>query len=352
MLAAAVLVCLAGRAQNTTSALVFDTYEWDFGTLREVDGKVSHRFTFTNTGTEPAVVTRIRVDCGCTAVDYSREPVLPGGQGMVDVVFDPERYSGRFSKSVTVYSSGGNRNLLTVKGSVIGRPRTVEEDYPFEVAGGVRAEAMHAAFGYVENGAAKSVAVGMANTSDHTVALAVTPVYGSGKLRIAAPERLAPGEKGLVTFTYDLTEGGEAYGLLTDRVLVSVDGEQAGLPFTANAIAVDDFSGMDAARAARCEVSPMNRDFGDVQPGSVLEVEVVLSNVGQSDLIIRSVSLRRDTSCPLEPGTVIAPGAALSVPVTLTVSEEAYGRVAGGMSFVVNDPMRPFREVRLGAEAY
>ena len=172
LLTAALLVCAAGWAQNSISALVFDEYEWDFGTLREVDGPVSHLFSFTNTGTGAAVITRIKVDCACTAVDYSREPVKPGGRGSVEVVFDPANYSGKFSKSVTVYSNG-NRNLLTVKGTVIGRPRSVEEEYPFALAGGVRAEAMHVAFGYVENGSAESVAVGVVNTGETETVLSV-----------------------------------------------------------------------------------------------------------------------------------------------------------------------------------
>ena len=45
LLTAALLVCAAGWAQNSISALVFDEYEWDFGTLREVDGPVSHSFS-------------------------------------------------------------------------------------------------------------------------------------------------------------------------------------------------------------------------------------------------------------------------------------------------------------------
>ena len=57
LLTAALLVCAAGWAQNSISALVFDEYEWDFGTLREVDGPVSHLFSFTNTGTGAAVIT-------------------------------------------------------------------------------------------------------------------------------------------------------------------------------------------------------------------------------------------------------------------------------------------------------
>ncbi len=350
-LATTLLACVAGRAQNSTSALVFDEYEWDFGTLREVDGKVEHEFVFTNTGAAAAVITRIAVDCGCTAVDYSREPVRPGESGSVTVVFDPENYSGGFSKGIAVYSNGG-RNLLRVKGSVIGRPRGVEEAYPFALTGGLRAETLHVAFGYVENGSVRSVAVGIVNTSRNEVPLVVRSAGGSGRLKIAAPQRLAPGEKGLVTFAFDLSEGDAVYGPLAERIYFSVAAEESGLPFTVHAVAVDDFGGKEKAGAARCEVSPMYRHFGSVAPGEDRTLDVRITNGGRSDLIVRSVSLRRGTECPLEAGTVVRPGASLTVPVTLKIGEEAYGPVAGGVSFVVNDPERPFREVRVGAEVY
>ena len=63
-LTAALLACAAGWAQNSISALVFDEYEWDFGTLREVDGPVSHLFSYTNNGKCSTVITLIKVDCG------------------------------------------------------------------------------------------------------------------------------------------------------------------------------------------------------------------------------------------------------------------------------------------------
>ena len=127
----------AAWAQNSTSTLVFDTCEWDFGTFREEEGKVSHTFTFTNTGRYPVVIEQVKADCGCTAVNYDRAPVRPGGTGTIEVVFDPDRFAGRFTKGVTVFSDGGrNRNLLKVTGTVIGRPLTVEERYPFPLAEG------------------------------------------------------------------------------------------------------------------------------------------------------------------------------------------------------------------------
>ena len=39
----------ASDAQTKKSPIVFDAYEWDFGTIEAAEGTVSHTFTFTNT---------------------------------------------------------------------------------------------------------------------------------------------------------------------------------------------------------------------------------------------------------------------------------------------------------------
>lgn len=353
LLLSALTAALGAYAQNAASTLLFDHCEWDLGTLREEDGKVSHVFTFTNTASSAVVIERIKADCGCTAVNYSREPVMPGKKGTIEIVFDPDRYSGKFSKSVTVYSDGGrNRNRLTVKGSVIGRPRSVEEEYPFALAGGIRAEAMHSALGYVRNGSAESAAIGIINTSDAPVKLEFRTESESGRLLAAIPGTLAPSEKALITLTYDLTRGKPVYGMLGDRVYLMVNGEEQTLPFTLNAVAVDNFSESDPALAPACEVSGVYHHFGDVAPGSELSTAVTISNMGHSDLTVRSVSTRRNTRCDLKEGTTIAPGKSIEIKLFMKISEEAYGTQAGGISFIVNDPARPLREVRLGAEAY
>lgn len=340
------------RAQNSVSTLVFDSYEWDFGRLREEDGKVSHVFTFTNTGRNAVVVERVVPDCGCTAADYSRAPIPPRGKGTVTVTFDPAKIAGRFSKRVTVYSGGGsNRNMITVSGYVVGRQRPIEEEYPVAVVGDLRMEALYAAFGYVENGQAKSVTVGIANGGAAPVRVEISPADTSALVKVAAPEVLQAGERALVTLSYDLTVGEPVYGLLSERLVVSADGKKADLPFTVNAIAVDDFSGMTPDNAPRCEVSPVVCKFGEVEPGSELKTEVGITNTGHGDLVVRSVAGRGGTRCGLEAGAVIKPGQTVKVPVAFDVPERAMGSVSGGINFVVNDPVRPFREVRMEAEA-
>lgn len=355
-LVAVIATVFPGFAQNTTSSLAFEPQTCDLGTIREEDGPVDRTFSFRNYSDRPVAIERIKADCGCTTAEFDTTAVVPGGSGELTVTFDPSRMAGSFVKRITVYGSDGSRNLLTLTGNIIGRPLTVEEAFPFELGGGIRADAVHFAFGYVANGSARSMTMKLVNTSsdDARIDTAHASSQGapcSGRLKIAAPAVVSAGAEAMVTLTYDMTEGDPVWGMLSDRTVISVNGTAAGLPLGTSAIAVDDFGPGDAASAAHCRLAPVRHDFGEIEPLSRHDVEITLVNDGKSPLLIRGISLRRNTECDLMEGTEVAPGATLRFRVTL-VAGELYGTVTGGVTFVVNDPARPFREIRVGGEVW
>ena len=345
-------------SQNNLSSLVFEEYEWDFGNINEADGKVSHIFTFTNTEKTPIILERVKPDCGCTATNYSKAPIPPNGKGRIEITFDPSQLSGQFNKKITVFSNGGkNRNLLTIKGHVTRKPGNIEDEYPFAIQGGLRADALHAALSYVENGSVKSAAIGIVNTSSTAMTIeAVSADTQDGIFKFAVPARLAAGEKSMITLTYDLsgssTGKNNIYGMLTHKLYLKVNGKISELPLSLNGIAIDHFEPKDTASAAHCEITPVYRHFGDVEQGTILECSVEIKNTGRSKLIIRDVTARKNTEYSLAKGTEIAPGKSISITLRLRTGKDSYGLVTGGITFVVNDPARPYREIRLAADVY
>ena len=69
--------------------LSFAETSFDFGTVRE-GAVVEHRFQFTNTGKVPLLISNARSTCGCTIPDWPRQPIAPGGTGVIPVRFDTE----------------------------------------------------------------------------------------------------------------------------------------------------------------------------------------------------------------------------------------------------------------------
>src|ERR1044071_6042624 len=65
----------------------FERMEYDFGQIREGD-KVVYSYKFQNTGEAPLIIQSVQPTCGCTAPDWSKEPLPVGGSGFVKVEFD------------------------------------------------------------------------------------------------------------------------------------------------------------------------------------------------------------------------------------------------------------------------
>jgi Protein of unknown function (DUF1573) len=75
--------------------------EFDFGTIKQGD-KVEHTFKFTNEGTADLIISDAKASCGCTIPDWTKDPVAPGKDGEVKVVFNSAGKSGDVSKTVTL----------------------------------------------------------------------------------------------------------------------------------------------------------------------------------------------------------------------------------------------------------
>ena len=91
---------------------------YDFGTVKEGE-KVEHEFRFTNTGSSPLIISNVQASCGCTTPEYSKNPIAPGDQGLVKVVFNSAGQLGKQHKVITVTSNSASTNtLLHLRGEV------------------------------------------------------------------------------------------------------------------------------------------------------------------------------------------------------------------------------------------
>ena len=76
-------------------------------------------FVLTNTGNTPLVLKNVKPSCGCTAADYTKEPIAPGASTQISATYNAKS-PGKFSKIVRVYTDQSDAPvLLTIKGNVI-----------------------------------------------------------------------------------------------------------------------------------------------------------------------------------------------------------------------------------------
>ena len=103
------------QTETITQVFVNQT-EIDFGRFSKTV-KQERSFVLTNTGKQLLVVHDVVTSCGCTKVEYSKQPVRPGETLELKVIYEAED-AGYFNKTVTVYCNVENSPLrLKVRGS-------------------------------------------------------------------------------------------------------------------------------------------------------------------------------------------------------------------------------------------
>ncbi len=119
-----IFVIFSAYAQEATETkngpvMTFAEEKHDFGEIHQGD-KVEHTFTFENTGNEPLLITNVQVTCGCTATEWPRDPIAPGSEGSITIMFNSTGKMGRQNKIITIVSNAVNpRNRVTIVTNVL-----------------------------------------------------------------------------------------------------------------------------------------------------------------------------------------------------------------------------------------
>jgi len=91
------------NAMLKTTMSFYET-KHDFGKIH-ADSVVKYVYKFKNTGTNPLMIAKTDVSCGCTVPSYSQDPIAPGTDGEITVSFNPKGKSGTQHKNIMVHSN-------------------------------------------------------------------------------------------------------------------------------------------------------------------------------------------------------------------------------------------------------
>jgi hypothetical protein len=110
------------KPEGPLPVLQFDETSHDFGVIKEGD-KVSHIYKLKNTGEVPLIIQDAKPSCGCTAPDWTKTPIPPGGEGFVKAEFDSNGKPNAQNKTITVTSNTWPKTTtLTFKAMVTPKP--------------------------------------------------------------------------------------------------------------------------------------------------------------------------------------------------------------------------------------
>lgn len=125
------LVAGTTRVNAQGPKLTATTLTVDYGDV-SYGGDGTREFKFTNTGTEPLIITNAKGSCGCTVPEWPKEPIRAGETGIIKIKYDTKR-AGAISKTVTITTNeveskdaNGNpiykNHVVAIKGTVKAAP--------------------------------------------------------------------------------------------------------------------------------------------------------------------------------------------------------------------------------------
>ncbi len=97
----------------------FEETSFDFGVLVEGE-KVAHSFKYKNVGKTDLIISSVSTTCGCTVPNYSKEPLKPGDEAELEVVFSSSGKRGIQHKTITILANTQpNRTYLEIIAEVV-----------------------------------------------------------------------------------------------------------------------------------------------------------------------------------------------------------------------------------------
>lgn len=329
-------------AQERKASMTFPITDHNFGTIKEVDGMVTVNFTYINKGTAPLIITNVVTSCGCTAPNWTREPVLPGMKGYVSATYNPANRPGDFEKTITVSSNSADGDmLLHINGNVIPREKTIEELYPVNL-NDLRLKTSIVSFQTMVEGHQKTEKLEIANNgiAPLTVGFDHVPAYLQVK---AVPQVLQPKEKGVVEITFDAGLRND-WDFVSDRITLLANGQTdaySKVMITANI--VEDFEKLtpdERLNAPAIVFDKTEYNFGKLKKGKKTTFSFKYTNTGKRDLIIRKVSSSCGCAVAAPEKPILKPGESS----LLTVTFDSTGKddeQTKTVNIISNDPANP-----------
>jgi hypothetical protein len=101
------------------TSITFEEEVFDFGTITQGE-KVTHTFKFKNSGNADLVIVSAKGSCGCTVPEWPKEPIAPGVEGEISVVFNSEGKAGKQHKRVSIVANTEPAtSAIALKGEII-----------------------------------------------------------------------------------------------------------------------------------------------------------------------------------------------------------------------------------------
>jgi len=107
--------------ENKNTIVKFDTLFHDFGTIFQGES-VAFSYKFKNVGNSDLIIKDAISSCGCTVPNYTKQPVKPGDDGVVEVIFDSKgRYGNQYKSVILKLNTIYGEKTLSFKVNIVNK---------------------------------------------------------------------------------------------------------------------------------------------------------------------------------------------------------------------------------------
>ncbi len=340
IISALLLPAVSGAQTKLGNGAEFDKTVHNFGDILLGSGPVSCTFSMTNRGDKPIVIYTVTTTCGCTDVEWTREPIKPGGKGEIKVTYSNDEGAYPFDKSLTVYMSDVKKPfILKLRGSSYEKPKPLTELYPVHY-GPLGLKDRKFKCGNLEQGGVKSDAVLIANLSSKPLNLSFADVTENLTLSVT-PNPIPAGETAELRFTVKADR--KVWGKNTYTAVPVLNGSAYKESIGIWAFTKENFTHLTDEQKQK---GPMPRfetstfEFGSVKAGSEIHASFTFKNEGRSDFCVYKVDT--DACCYSHSDIpAAAPGETVTFRVHIDTKSMTAGESLTIVTLTTNSPSRP-----------
>ncbi len=353
MMAAATSMNAQTRLDN---GVEFDRTVHNFGDIMLGSGPVSCTFNLANKGAKPVVIYNVSTTCGCTDVEWTREPIRPEGKGTIKVTYSNDEGPYPFDKSITVYMSDEKKPvILKLRGVSNEKPRPLTELYPVHFGAlGMKDDMLKC--GNLEQGRSKSDAVMVANLSSQPIKVSFPEISENLNITIT-PNPIPAGETAEMKFT--VTADREIWGRNTYYATPAVNGKTVKSKDGKSRIGIWAFTKENFSRLTdeQKQKGPMPRfetstfSFGKAPKGTEIHAEFTFRNEGKQPFCV--YKLDTDACCYSHSTIPVAdPGETVSFRVHIDTKDMKAGEMLTIVTLTTNSPSRPIVNLFISGELF
>lgn len=337
---------VSGFAQEKIgNSLEVDKVVHNFGDIVHRSGPVSCTFTIKNTGEKPAVIYNVVSTCGCTNVNWTKEPIRPGQSGTISVTYSNDEGAYPFDKTLTTYISDIQKPvLLKIRGVSIDEPKPLTELYQVSYGPFALRESLIKC-GNMEQGGMKSEAVMVANTSKLPINVEFTDV--DENLSISVSPNPIPAES-TAEMSFTVKADRSIWGKKTYHAVPLVNGkeyvnEEGKKTIGIWAFTKENFSHLtqdEKARGPRPTFDESTYSFGRIKRGETVHATFTFKNAGKECFCVYKVNT---DAKKWSHSTIPAadPGEKVSFRVHLDTENLPLGEHLTIVTLTTNSPLRP-----------